>query len=173
MLQLLQSVLHNFDYLRNNMLSPSDHKEVPNNPNHQEHIQLLRFIRNNLGLLGRSLLLYCILSQSDRKLNNLRILSHSDRKLNHLQIRHQADQKSNQMFLFNQDRIQLQHFCKLNHYLKLLALNYNRYNQHLQKCPHKSSTMVIYKSRNSFDTNQHPHTIRINLLFHCQEHKGH
>ena len=160
MLQLLQSVLHNFDYLRNNMLSPSDHKEVPNNPNHQEHIQLLRFIRNNLGLLGRSLLLYCILSQSDRKLN-------------HLQIQHLADQKSNQMFLFNQDRIQLQHFCKLNHYLKLLALNYNRYNQNLKKCPHKSSTMVIYKIRNSFDTNQHPHTIRINLLFFSQEHKGH
>ena len=69
------------------------------------------------------------------------------------------------MFIFKQDPIELQHLFKLNHFLTFLVLDYNRHNQHRKKFFHKSRTMIIDKSRNSFYTNQHPHN-RISLQFH-------
>ena len=69
------------------------------------------------------------------------------------------------MFILKQDPIELQHLLKLNHFLTLLVLDYNRHNKHRQKCLNKSRTMDINKSRNSFYTNQHPRTIGISLPF--------
>ena len=69
------------------------------------------------------------------------------------------------MFIFKQDPIELQQLLKFNHFLTFLVLDYNRHNHNRQKCLHKSRTMDINKSRNSFYTNQQPHTIGIRLPF--------